>query len=516
MNQLSLSYLSQNPTEVLPIGEEEFIAPPSGAGGLILQFGTGVLLRGLPDYFVDKANKKGIFQGKIIVVKSTDGGDIHDFEAQDNLYTLCVRGIEDGKTIEENIVCSAISRVLSAKTQWQEILQYAKNPAMQIVISNTTEVGIQLVKENIHQNPPQSFPAKLLAFLYARYQAFEGDESKGMVIVPTELIPDNGKKLEAIVLELAYLNGLDTDFIDWIEKYNYFCNSLVDRIVPGKPEAKNLENLAEKLGYKDTLLIMSEVYRLWAIEGDEHIKNVLSFHQADEGIIIAPNIDIFRELKLRMLNGTHTLTCGLAHLAGFRTVGDAMQDEIMAEFIQNLMLSDIAKGIPYEIEETQIRQFGTKVLDRFRNPFIEHPWLNITLQYSSKMAMRNIPTLLNYYKKFDNVPEYFALGFAAYLLFMRVEKEENGVFYGSWKDKSYQIQDDKAKIIKELWQKYGNDEMVCVVLKSKELWGEDLSQLKDFSDKVQDFLNQVLNFGAKETISKLIQKSKNLIYQIQR
>ncbi|MCC7379372.1 MAG: altronate oxidoreductase, partial [Chitinophagaceae bacterium] len=202
----------------------------------VLQFGTGVLLRGLPDYFIDKANRQGIFNGRIVVVKSTDGGDTTAFEKQDGLYTICVRGVEDGKKIQQNIVCSAISRVLSAKSEWNKVLQCAHNPQMKIIISNTTEVGIQLVQDDIMRHPPVSFPGKLLAFLYERYKAFAGSSQSGMVIVPTELIVDNGKKLESIVTELAHLNGLEENFIDWLEKSNTFCNSLVDRIVPGKPD----------------------------------------------------------------------------------------------------------------------------------------------------------------------------------------------------------------------------------------------------------------------------------------
>src|SRR6202012_2308503 len=178
----------------------------------VLQFGTGVLLRGLPDYFIDKANRQGLFNGRVVVVKSTDSGDAGAFDRQDALYTLCVRGIDGGQKVEENIICSAISRVLSARDQWQEILALARNPAMQIVISNTTEVGIQLVDDDIRRLPPASFPGKLLAFLYERYKAFKGSPGSGMVIVPTELIVDNGKKLAGIVKELIKMNGLEADF----------------------------------------------------------------------------------------------------------------------------------------------------------------------------------------------------------------------------------------------------------------------------------------------------------------
>ena len=178
----------------------------------VLQFGTGVLLRALPDHFIDKANKQGLFNGRVVVVKSTDG-DSTAFDMQDGLYTVCVRGVEQGKTVEENIVNASVSRVLSAKTEWPLILKCAYNPEMKIIISNTTEVGIQLVADNINNEPPVSFPGKLLAFLFERFKAFNGSEESGMVIVPTELITDNGTKLESIVLELAHQNNLDFKFI---------------------------------------------------------------------------------------------------------------------------------------------------------------------------------------------------------------------------------------------------------------------------------------------------------------
>src|SRR5579875_695180 len=256
----------------------------------VLQFGTGVLLRGLPDYFIDKANRQGIFNGRIVVVKSTSQGDSSAFDKQDGLYTLCVRGLQNGEKVEENIINSSISRVLNANDEWEQILECAHNRDMQIIISNTTEIGIQLVNDDVRHHPPKSFPGKLLAFLYERFKAFGGSAHSGMVIVPTELIPDNGKKLESIVLELAHLNSLEDEFIEWVEKHNSFCSSLVDRIVPGKPDAEFLSSIENELGYSDSLLTMSEVYRLWAIEGDENIKNVLSFAQADEGVIIEPDI----------------------------------------------------------------------------------------------------------------------------------------------------------------------------------------------------------------------------------
>lgn len=475
----------------------------------ILQFGTGVLLRGLPDYFVDKANREGKFNGRIVVVKSMSGGESEIFEKQDCLYTICVRGVDAGKEIVENIISSSISRVLSAQTSWQEILECAANPEMRIIISNTTEVGIALVNESINLNPPSSFPAKLLAFLHERYTKLGANPESGMVVIPTELIVDNGKKLQAILNELAVYNQLDDEFISWLNSANTFCSSLVDRIVPGKPSAEIRAEIQQQFGYEDELMIMAEVYRLWAIQGDEKVREILSFAEADEGVIIQPDIDIYRELKLRMLNGTHTLSCGLAVLAGFETVKQAMTNSDMSDFIASLMLDEIASGIPYHLNAGTAGTFGKKVLDRFRNPAIEHKWISITMQYSSKMKMRNVPVLIKYYEDHEQAPQSIAFGFAAYILFMKPAKNEGGKYFGRIGDVFYPIQDDQANRLAELWNENGKEGVVQAVLQDTALWGTDLMSLPGFGIAVEEHLQGLLSRGGKQALSEF-QKNKIL------
>lgn len=481
--------------------EETFDLPEK-----VLQFGTGVLLRGLPDYFINKANQQSIFNGRIVVVKSTSKGDSSAFEKQDNLYTLCVRGIENGNKVEENIINSSISRVLNAKEDWEEILKCAHNQNMQVIVSNTTEVGIQLVNEDIRCHPPISFPGKLLSFLYERYQAFNGTGQSGMVIIPTELIPNNGKILKSIVLELAHLNGLKDGFIEWLECCNYFCNSLVDRIVPGKPDAEVLNTMQNELGYTDDLLIMGEVYRLWAIEGDKKVKDILSFAKADAGVIIEPNIDLHRELKLRLLNGTHTISCGLAFLAGCDTVKQAMDDEIISGYIADVMQKEITPAIPYDVDPKIAQEFGTKVLDRFRNPHIKHQWIGITVQYSSKMKLRCIPVLKQHYNNAQTSPELFALGFAAYIFFMKPAKEINGKFYGKINGEQYLIQDDCAEIFMKRWQQLKPNEIVRDVLNDTGFWGQSLNVFPGFNNAVTEKLNLLMNSGIKEAVESVQSK----------
>ncbi len=470
----------------------------------VLQFGTGVLLRGLPDYFIDKANRNGIFNGRVVVVKSTASGGTDEFCKQDGLYSVCIRGIDDGVKTDEVIINSSISRVLSANENWESILLCAHKPEMQVIISNTTEVGITLVEDDIRLFPPHSFPGKLLAFLHQRYKFFKGSPGCGMVIVPTELITDNGTKLRSIILELAKMNKLDDTFISWLETANHFCNSLVDRIVPGKLTGNDLHNTEKRLGYKDELMIMAESFRLWAIEsGNERVKEILSFTQADEGAVIAPDIEKFRELKLRLLNGTHTFSCGLAYLAGFSTVREAMSNEFMYSFIHNLAIREIANAVSSEtISYAEACEFAMKVLDRFRNPYLDHQWLSITVQYSSKMRMRNVPLLVRYYEKTNSVPEHMALGFASYLLFLKAERNSKGQFEGRSNGAGYVIQDDHVALVTDKWDQ-NSDLVVDDVLGNKEFWGADLLALNGFAEAVKRNLKSLMKDGVMATLRRV-------------
>ncbi len=487
-----------SPGKVIVPDEQIFELPEK-----VLQFGTGMLLRGLPDYFIDKANRMGIFNGRIVMVKTTSKGNAIAFDKQDGLYTLCERGIQNGEKIEENIISSSVSRVLIAQNEWEQILECAHNENLKIIISNTTEVGIQLMNDDIRRYPPVSYPGKLLAFLYERFIAFNGSEDSGFVIVPTELILENGKKLESIVLELAHLNSLEDDFIEWLEKCNCFCNSLVDRIVTGMPDEKIKNSIENELGYKDELLTVCELYSLWAIEGDEKIKNILSFAEADQSVVIAPNINLYRELKLRLLNGTHTLTCGLAFLANYDTVQQTMEDEITEGFIADLMKNEIAPSIPYEIDDAAKQAFISKVLDRFRNPHINHQWKNITLNYSSKMRMRFIPLLINYYKLNEAVPRLFALGFASYLYFMKAVRQTGKEFFGELNGQPYLIEDEMAEKFYTLWKEKSVDRLVNEVLKDTAFWDYDLSALPGFQQCVTEDLRNIINDGMKATLERV-------------
>jgi tagaturonate reductase len=338
----------------------------------------------------------------------------------------------------------------------------------------------------------------LLAFLVHRFRHFKGDAKAGMVIVPTELLSDNGERLKGIVLQLAQYNKLEPAFTDWLQQHNHFCNTLVDRIVPGKPPAAEWEQICHELGYRDELMISAEPFSLWAIEsGSKQVAETLSFAEANEGMIIAERIEKFKELKLRLLNGTHSFCCGLAWLAGYDTVKEALSDEHLYGYVRRLMILEIAATLdPELVSYNEACAFANIVLDRFRNPYLQHQWLSISMNYTSKMRMRNIPLLQRYYQLQGKAPQAMATGFAAYILFMNCEEKRPGLYVGRRGEVEYSIQDESAHHFSRIWKNADAGEVVKAVMGNKAFWGQDLNELPGWAKLVTAQLELMQREGA--------------------
>lgn len=392
----------------------------------VLQFGTGVLLRGLPDQYIQEANNKGLFNGRIVVVKSTASAGMDEFNEQDCLYTVCFKGIQNGQLVEAYKVNNSISRVLSAASDWSQVLSLSVSEDLQIVTSNTTEVGMIYQEELILENIPQSFPGRLLKILYTRFMHFNGDKSKGLVIIPAELIEHNADVLKAVLLRLSGFNKLSAEFEDWLMQGNYFCNTLVDRIVPGKLSEADQHQAEHFLGYRDKLMIMAEPFGLWAIESSEpRVLKVLSFCDEAAGCTVVPSIEKFKELKLRLLNASHSFSCGVSMLAGLNYVRESMQHPIVSAYIKRLALEEIAASIQGEsitLEEANL--FARNVLDRFSNPYLQHQWKSISAQFALKMKVRCIPLIKQYSERYKKLPVGMLIGLAAFMVFEGIPIED--------------------------------------------------------------------------------------------
>lgn len=444
----------------------------------MLQFGTGILLKGLPDYLIQLANEKRGW-GKIVMVKSTSP---EKGKEKFPPYYLVEKGIQNGQAVERAIKMEVISREINAQTQWDTLQKLAKSADLEVIISNTTEAGLQYKQEKINETEvPESFPAKLLALLQTRFKA----DLPGWIIIPCELIPENGKVLFEIIKKLAQFNEMSPAFVQWLEKENHFCSSLVDRIVSGKANQQSHDAWEAKLGHKIPELIETEPYCLWAIECSDEVMSKLNWEGIHPNLILDADISMYKERKLRILNGTHTFMVGLAFLAGHDTVLEAMQDPEIGNFVRELALNEIAPATDIDPEKAQ--EFARDVLDRFSNPHIRHLLLNITLQYSMKMAMRNLKSIERYESQFGNPPEKMARGFAAYLQFVNPREEMEGQFFGIWRGKKYLIQDNEASLIRTIMQAHPEkNQALDSIFQSASLWGE-FRFSEGFKEKVKGY-----------------------------
>ncbi|MFB3131715.1 MAG: tagaturonate reductase [Rhodothermales bacterium] len=474
----------------------------------VVQFGTGGFLRAFADYFIDQANRRGLFNGRVVMVQSTGSRRAETLAEQDGLYTLWVRGLEEDRPAEHFAIIAAVSRAISAQEAWHDVLACAHHPDLELVISNTTEVGIVLDEEDtLDAHPPRSFPGKLTAFLYERARHFDYAPDKGLIILPCELVEDNGVTLQRIVRALAERWLLGARFIDWIESANLFCNTLVDRIVPGTPGQEEVAACWTTLGYEDRLLTTAEVYRLWAIEGDADLRRRLAFPEADPGVLVTGDITPYRERKIRLLNGGHTLTVPMGYLLGNGTVLDNMQHRLTGPFIAALLRQEIGPSL--DVDPATVPPYIDEVLARWRNPFLKHHLIDITLQSTMKMRHRVIPSILKYYAKRQAVPRRIGFGFAGYLLFMHGVEEKDGRIYGRRGDTPYPINDDQAPFFLDAWTSVdpGSDQSVAAFVERicarEAFWGVDLAHLPGFSATVAQYLGQMLRQGVEAALREM-------------
>ena len=428
----------------------------------VIQFGEGNFLRGFFDYFLHEINKKGLYEGKAVIVQPRAGGKVQGLNEQGCKYNLYLRGIEKGETRCEHTLIESISRCVDPYRDFEGFISLADNPDFRFVVSNTTEAGIAFDDScSFDDKPCLSFPGKVTQLLYRRYK----NNLKGFVFLPCELIDSNGTELKACVLKYAALWGLEESFANWVNSENYFANTLVDRIVTGFPtDATAMLHPDDK--YVDT----AELFHLWVIEGD--FEGELPLKKCGFNVIWTNNAAPYKKIKVRILNGAHTSLVAGALLSGIETVGEAMADEVAYSFLCKAMQEEI---LPTVGENEESTAFAQSVFDRFKNPYIHHRWESISLNSISKFSVRVLPTILEYKEKFGDFPKCLSLSFA-YLLY----------YY-----KNNAPQDSREAI------DYVKTNSIFDILKNKELWQSDISALTEL---IEEYYNKIEEIGPREAM----------------
>ena len=441
-----------------------------------VQFGTGVFLRGFVDLMLENLNAKTDWNGSVAVVKSTSRGGIDALKAQDCLYTVTLRGLENGAPTVKSTGVTAIDRVVSSAQEYADYAALAKLPELRFVFSNTTEAGIAWDDGDAFAFcPPRSFPGKITRFLFERAEAFDYAQDKGLILLPCELIDDNGSALKAIVLRLAEKWGLGERFITWVQQSCAFANTLVDRIVTGYPA--DAEALWAQYGYEDRAIVTAEPYGLWVIACEKEIESELPLQKAGQPVVYAHDLAAYRTRKVRILNGAHTSFVPAAFLAGFDIVRDTVQDADFAAFIEKTLADEVIPTI--DLPKEELNAFAGEVLQRFANPYIDHKLLAICLNSVSKWKARILPTVL------DNqaVPQRLAFSLAALITLYKTRPD-------AVQDEPYAL---SALQTGEL----------PAILADAALWGMDLHTIPGFAGAVTAWYDRIAAMGVKACVKEL-------------
>ncbi len=471
----------------------------------VLQFGEGNFLRGFVDWMINKLNKEGKFGGSVVVIQPIEKGLIDTLNGQDGLYTLIMRGIENGELKSQQEIINAISRGINPYTDYDAYIQCAHNPDLRVIISNTTEAGIAYVDgETLDAKPQKSFPGKITAFLYERYRYFDGDNTKGFIIIPCELIDKNADRLKEIVLQYANEWQCGEGFVEWVLKANVFANSLVDRIVTGYPRDE-IEALTSELGYKDDLVDTCELFHLWGIEADEKVAEELPFGDVGLNVTWTQDLVPYKTRKVRVLNGAHTMTVLAAYLYGKDTVKECMDDDTLIAYVKRGILEEVIPTL--DLPKDMLVDYADAVFERFSNPFIKHYLLSISLNSMSKFKTRVLPSLLQYVERFGDVPKVLSFSMAAMLAFYQGDRIEGDALIGKRGKEEYRIVDDmdNLEMMKTLWMSYDGtrqaiEKLTADVLSRVDMWEEDLTQVPQLCAKVSEYLFAIKTDGIEAAI----------------
>jgi tagaturonate reductase len=460
----------------------------------ILQFGQGNFLRGFFDWQIDLLNERTGLDAGVVVVRPRGGSATPLLDVQDGLFTVLVRGLDEaGRPVKEYRKVGCVQREIDPVSMYGDLLAQAANPDLRFIVSNTTEAGIATNDtDRFDDAPPASFPAKLTQLMFARYQAFSGAQDKGLVLLPCELIDNNGPALKAAVLHFAKLWQLDPQFSAWVDSACTFCSTLVDRIVTGYPAADAAQVEAD-LGYRDQFLVAAEYYYLFVIQGPASLAAELRLAGAGLNVKLVDDITPYKKRKVGILNGGHTTLVPVALLAGLEAVGPAVEDERVGAFLRAAIDQEIIPALG--MDRGELEAFAADVLLRFRNPSIHHRLASIALNSWSKFAARVMPQLLAYVAKTGGgLPQRLVLAMAATMLLYR-----GGVI---------ELSDDPASLawFASGWGKVAAGEwtvgqLVQGWLANTALWGRDMNEVNGLAEAVSAAIERIDQEGIRQVLA---------------
>ena len=468
----------------------------------VVQFGEGNFLRGFVDYMIDIANEQGKFDGDIVLIKPIEFGSLDLFRNQDCQYTVSLRGIVDGEAKVLNRKVTSVADAVDSINEYEKYMGLAEIDTLRFVVSNTTEAGIVFDDtDRFELNPPKTFPGKLTKFLYHRFETFKGAADKGLVMLPVELIDDNGIMLHKCVLQFTQLWNLGEEFRSWVEEACVFTSTLVDRIITGYPRDNEQEEW-EKLGYEDHIMVTGEPFALWVIESDRDISGEFPLPEAGLPVIFTDNQKPYKQRKVRILNGAHTSFVLASYLAGNDYVKESMEDEDISSFMMKTIYDEVIPTLTLPREE--LEEFAQAVVTRFNNPYVKHALLSISLNSVSKWRARCMPSFLGYVEKTGKLPVHLTFSLAALMAFYTGTEIRGKALVGHRDGQEYQIMDDQ-KVLEFFSSSCEKEtgEFVAAFLGREDFWGQNLNEVAGLAETLTTYLNDIRENGMRAALCRI-------------
>lgn len=468
----------------------------------VVQFGEGNFLRAFVDYMIDIANEKGTFDGDIVLIKPIEFGNLDNFHKQDCQYTVSLRGNVNGEGKIINRVVTSVADAVDTAGEYEKYEALAEIDTLRFVVSNTTEAGIVYdPSDKFESEPPKTFPGKLTKFLYHRFETFHGDRSKGLVMLPVELIDDNGVMLRKCVMQQIENWGLSAEFKAWVEDACIFTSTLVDRIVTGYPRATEQEEW-EKLGYEDRIMVTGEPFALWVIESEKDISKEFDLPGAGLPVIFTEDHHPYKQRKVRILNGAHTSFVLASWLCGNDIVRQSMEDADVRNFMNKTIFEEVIPTLT--LPEDELKEFAGEVVNRFNNPYVDHALLAISLNSVSKWRARCLPSLLGYVDRFGRLPAHLTFSIAALMAFYHGTEIQDGVLKGDRNGQPYDIKDDMAvlEFFRDNCEK-DTRSFVTAYLGREDFHGQDLNRVPGLTDAVVSYLDDIKANGMRAALCRI-------------
>ena len=448
----------------------------------VLQYGEGNFLRTFVDVYFDTLNKNGQGRYAVNIVKPITFGSLERFEKQGNKYHIILRGMAGGKSVEDVYKVDCLENVIDPFVDYQSYIALAKAPELKIIVSNTTEAGI-CYNENdkIDAFDGITYPAKLTKFLYERFNA----GLDGVYLLPVELIDNNADELKKCVDKYIELWNLPVAFKKWNDEQNFYCNTLVDRIVSGHPRDEETKaHLTELIGEQDELMSIGEPFGLWAVEKKGDIAKYIKEGVHNIEVVLTNDIGYYKKRKVRVLNGSHTNLVPTALMLGAVTVYDCMVDEKLSAFVESTLKEEIIPYVSSDIAATTV--FAGSVKDRFMNPFLNHQLVSISLNSISKWRARVLPSFKDYYAQHGKIAPNLTVGFSYLMALYSSIQKQGDKYIVQVPNREIELKDDLPYL-----EYFANGNGIKAFMANESVWGEDLTAYENFAEEVQKNVEQI-------------------------